>query len=164
MKKVMLCILAFATLLTTALRAQDLSGNWQGTLKAGGKDIRLIVNIYKGDKDGWSGKLYSIDQTPQPFNTSTIKVDASTIKFSVDTIGGSYEGKLGADANMMTGTWTQGGAAMPLILVRATPETAWDIPKPPAPEKPMAADADPPSMWQQSSRTHPEGRASRASL
>ena len=66
MKKVMLCILAFATLLTTALRAQDLSGNWQGTLKAGGKDIRLIVNIYKGDKDGWSGKLYSIDQTPQP--------------------------------------------------------------------------------------------------
>ncbi|HEX9201003.1 MAG TPA: TIGR03435 family protein [Acidobacteriaceae bacterium] len=143
MKKVMLCILAFATVFTTALRAQDLSGNWQGTLKAGGKDIRLIVNIYKGDKDGWSGKLYSIDQTPQPFNTSMIKVDASTIKFSVDTIGGGYEGKLGADAKTMAGTWTQGGAAMPLILVRSTPETAWDIPRPPVPEKPMAADADP---------------------
>ncbi len=32
---------------------------------------------------------------------------------------------------------------MPLVLVRATPETAWEIPAPPKPEKPMAADADP---------------------
>src|SRR5208283_402052 len=67
MKKLMLCIVVLAALIATpALRAQtaappapathapgDLSGNWQGTLKAG-KDLRIIFNIYKGDKDGWS--------------------------------------------------------------------------------------------------------------
>ena len=94
MKKWMVCVIALATLFSPALRAQDLSGNWQGTLHAGGKDLRIIVNIFKGDKDGWSGKMYSIDQTPQPFSTSVIKVDGSALSFKVDLIGGSYEGKI----------------------------------------------------------------------
>jgi uncharacterized protein (TIGR03435 family) len=126
-----------------ALHAQDVTGNWQGTLHAGTKDLRVIVNVYKGDKDGLSGKFYSIDQPVPPFNTSLVKVEGSTFKFSIEMIGASFEGKIGADGKSITGTWTQGATPLPLILVRATPETAWDIPKPPAPEKPMAADADP---------------------
>jgi uncharacterized protein (TIGR03435 family) len=143
MKKLMLWLIAFVMLFPTALRAQDLSGNWQGTLHVGGKDLRIIVNIFKGDKDGWSGKMYSIDQTPQPFNTSVIKVDGSVLSFKVDLIGGSYEGKISQDRKSITGTWTQATMPMPLTLVLASPETAWDIPTPPAAEKPMAADADP---------------------
>ena len=142
-KKLMLFIAAFATLFATASRAQDLAGNWQGTLHVSSKDLRIIIAFSKGDKDGYSGKMYSIDQTPQPFNTSTIKTEAGTVKFSVDLIGGSYEGKLSPDNKTIAGTWTQGGTPLPLILVRATPETAWEIPAPPKPEKPMAADADP---------------------
>jgi hypothetical protein len=65
MKKLMVWVMALAAMLGTGARAQDISGNWQGTLHAG-KDLRIIVNFYKGDKDGWSAKMYSIDQTPQP--------------------------------------------------------------------------------------------------
>jgi uncharacterized protein (TIGR03435 family) len=36
-----------------------------------------------------------------------------------------------------------GDAKTSVTLARATPETAWDVPEPPAPEKPMAADANP---------------------
>jgi uncharacterized protein (TIGR03435 family) len=43
----------------------------------------------------------------------------------------------------MAGTWTQGGQPFPLTLLRATPETAWEIPDAPKPPKPMAVDADP---------------------
>lgn len=143
MKKIMLGLVVLTALFAPALRAQDMTGNWQGTLKAGGKDLRLIVNVYKGEKDGLSGKFYSIDQTPQPFNTSVIKVDGATFKFSIDIMSANYEGKISPDGKSIAGTWTQGGTAFPLILVRATPEIAWDIPKAPAPEKPMAADADP---------------------
>jgi uncharacterized protein (TIGR03435 family) len=151
MKKLMLSLVALAALIATpTLRAQaaappapgDLSGNWQGTLKVG-KDLRLIFNIYKGDKDGWSAKMYSIDQTPQPIPVSSVTRQSSTVKIAVDMIGGSFEGKLDASGKSISGTWTQGGQPFPLTLLLATPETAWDIPTPPAAEKPMAADADP---------------------
>jgi uncharacterized protein (TIGR03435 family) len=156
MKKLMLCLLALAALVATpALRAQtaappapstpapgDLSGNWQGTLKVG-KDLRIIINIYKGDKDGWSAKMYSIDQTPQPIPVASVTRQGSAVTISVAMIGGSYEGKLAADGKSISGTWTQGGQPFPLTLLLATPETAWDIPEAPKPPKPMAADADP---------------------
>jgi uncharacterized protein (TIGR03435 family) len=151
MKKLMLCLVALAALFATpALRAQaaapptpgDLSGNWQGTLKVG-KDLRIIFNIYKGDKDGWSAKMYSIDQTPQPIPVSSVTRQGSVIKISVTGIGGSFEGKLDAGGKSIAGTWTQGQQPFPLTLMRATPETAWEIPEAPKPLTPMAVDADP---------------------
>jgi len=151
MKKLMLCLVALAALFATpALRAQaaapptpgDLSGNWQGTLKVG-KDLRIIFNIYKGDKDGWSAKMYSIDQTPQPIPVSSVTRQGSVIKISVTGIGGSFEGKLDASGKSIAGTWTQGQQPFPLTLLRATPETAWEIPEAPKPLTPMAVDADP---------------------
>ena len=151
MKKLMLCLVALAALFATpALRAQsaappapgDLSGNWQGTLKVG-KDLRIIFNIYKGDKDGWSAKMYSIDQTPQPIPVTSVIRQGSDVKIAVDIAGGSYVGTLSADGKSISGTWTQGGQPFPLTLLRATPETAWEIPDAPKPLAPMAADADP---------------------
>lgn len=87
--------------------------------------------------------MYSIDQTPQPFSVNTVTKQGSTIKMTVDLIGGSFEGKLSDDNKTIEGTWTQATKPFPLTLSRATPETAWEIPAPPAPEKPMAADVDP---------------------
>ena len=142
MKKLMLCIVALATMFGTSAWAQDLSGNWQGTLKAG-KDLRVIFNFYKGDKDAWSAKMYSIDQGAQAIPVTSVTKQGSSIKISVDMIGGIFEGKLSDDSKTMTGTWTQGTQPLPLTLVRATPETAWDIPAPPAPPKRIPADANP---------------------
>ena len=119
----------------------DIGGDWQGTLEAG-KSLRLILKIAKTDK-GWGSKMYSIDQTPQPFPASSTTLDGQTVKFTVDLIGGSYEGTLSADGNSIAGKWTQGGTPLPLTLVRATKETAWEIPAAPPPIKRMAADADP---------------------
>jgi len=120
----------------------DISGDWQGTLQAG-KSLRVIVKISKADK-GFTAKFYSIDQAGvPPLGVSTIGLDGNTVKFTVDIAGASYTGTLSADATTITGTWTQGPAALPLNLVRATKETAWEIPAPAAPQKPMAADADP---------------------
>ena len=142
MKKLMLCLVALVALFAPpALRAQDLSGNWQGTLKVG-KDLRIIVRVTKDDAR-LKAVMYSIDQGGQPINASSASLDGSTFKFAVDLIGGSYEGKMSADGKLINGTWTQGGQPLPLTLVRATPETAWEIPEPPKPPEPMAANADP---------------------
>jgi uncharacterized protein (TIGR03435 family) len=141
MKKLMLCMVMLAAMLGTA-RAQDLAGNWQGTLQAG-KGLRIIVNFYKGTKDAWSAKMYSIDQGGQPIEATSVTRQGSSIKVSVDAIGGTFEGKLSDDGKTMTGTWTQGPQPLPLVMVRSTPETAWEIPAPPPPPKRIPADANP---------------------
>ncbi len=119
----------------------DISGDWQGTLQTQ-RSLRTILRVTKTDK-GWSAKMYSIDQGAMPISASSITSDGSTVKYAVDLIGGSYEGKLSADGSSIVGTWTQGPNPLPLTFVRATKETAWEIPAPPPPLKLMPADADP---------------------
>jgi uncharacterized protein (TIGR03435 family) len=144
MKKLMLCLVALAALVAPlALRAQDIAGDWQGTIKAGNKDLRLVVRVTKDD-GRLKAVMFSIDQAGgQPINASSASLEGTTFKFKIDMVSGSYEGKLGADGKSIAGTWTQGGQPFPLTLIRATPETAWDIPEAPKPQTPMAADADP---------------------
>jgi uncharacterized protein (TIGR03435 family) len=141
MKRLLLSIVAVALLAGGALWAQDLTGNWQGTLKAG-KDLRMILVVSKED-GRLQAKLYSIDETPQPFRVSSISQDGATVKFAIDLNGTTYEGKMNADNNAIAGTWTQAVTSLPLDFSRATKETAWDIPAPPPPRKLMPADAEP---------------------
>jgi uncharacterized protein (TIGR03435 family) len=140
MKRLMLGLLAVAAMFAVGARAQDVVGDWQGTLHAG-KDLRIVIKVTKDD-----GKLkavgYSIDQGSQPMGTTGVTLEGNNFKFTVPGVGGSYQGILSADGKTIDGTWNQ-GQPLPLVLVRATKDTAWDIPAPPVPLKPMAADANP---------------------
>ena len=126
----------------------DISGTWQGTLvvpaqgNRSEQNFRQVVKISKKPDGGWNAVEYSIDQKSPGMNCSDVKFEGGTLKYTIPAINGSYQGKLSADGNSMIGTWSQ-GSDMPLNMVRTTKETAWDIPEPPAPPKPMAADADP---------------------
>ena len=112
----------------------DIAGDWQGTLQAG-RPLRVVLRVTKGDK-GWSGKIFIItDQGGQPVNVSGLMLDGSAMKFSVDQMGASYEGTVSADGSSMVGTMTGGPGPQPFTLVRATKETAWEIPPPPTPPK-----------------------------
>jgi len=126
MRKSSLWIWALATLLSSALYAQDISGDWQGTLKAGPQEIRGVIRIAKGDSGGWKGTLFAIDQTTDPIPFSSLTLQGSDLKFTIDSVGGSYEGKLSPDGNSVAGTWTQ-GQPQPLEFRRATKETAWPL-------------------------------------
>lgn len=120
----------------------DLADTWQGTLHAG-QDLRTVVKITKDDKGVYKGTFYSIDQGAQGFALDAVTLQGSDVKFTLKIFNLSYEGKLSADGKTIDGHSTQGGGSLPLVLTRATPETAWEIPKPQPPPKPMAADADP---------------------
>src|SRR5579863_6885846 len=123
---------AFFAMFGSVLCAQDISGDWQGTLKPGTLQLRAIVHIEKGEGGAWKATLASIDQSPDrgatiPFDSVTLQ--GPDVKMAAAAIRGSYEGKLSADGNSMSGNWTQ-GAPLPLELERATPETAWADPSP----------------------------------
>lgn len=125
-----------------AQSAQDISGIWQGTLHIpqANRDLRIVNKISKDDKGALKVLDYSIDQGGQPMPASKASFDGGVFKFSIEGIGGSYEGKISPDGQTITGTWTQGPGALPLILARTSPDAAWPIPEAP---KPMAADANP---------------------
>ncbi len=119
--------------------ARDVTGTWQGTLAAG-KGLRTVVKIAKDD-GVLKSVFYSIDQGGQPIPVSRTTLNGSALTLRIDALDLVYEGKF--DGNTITGTSTQGGHSFALNLTRATPETAWTIPEPPAKLAPMAKDADP---------------------
>jgi len=136
-------MIALAVLALTTLKAQNITGTWQGMLQGPqGMPLRTVIKVAL-DNDKLKATLYSIDQTPQPIPASTFTKDGPSIKMTIAAMNGTYEGKLSGDGNSITGTWTQGGPVSPLNLTRATPETAWAIPEPPPPPVRMAANANP---------------------
>ena len=126
------CAVALMALTASLACAQDISGDWQGTLKAGAQELRILLQIAKSDNGEWRATMVSIDQTPDRgagIPISSFSLDGSNIRFAIVTIRGSYDGKLSADGASIAGTWTQ-GQPLPLEFRRATKEIAWLDPSP----------------------------------
>jgi non-heme chloroperoxidase len=123
---------ALAMLFGTTLPAQDIAGDWQGTLKAGPQELRVVLAIDKSADGKWNATFRSIDQSPDwgaRTLVDSIALEGSNLKFAIAALRGSYEGKLSADGASIDGAWTQ-GRPLPLEFRRATPETAWKDPSP----------------------------------
>lgn len=115
---------------------------WQGTLHLQ-KDLRLVFKITRTPDGTLKTVTYSIDQGSMPMAAKETKFQNGELTVNIEAIDGVYTGKMSPDGTTITGEWKQGDQPKPLILVRATPDTAWAIPEPPPKIPPMAADADP---------------------
>ncbi len=110
----MLWTVALAALLTgRALNAQDIAGDWLGTLRAGGAELRLALHISKASDGALKATLDSIDQGANGMPVDPITLKDSKLKFTVPVVNGSYEGKINAAGSAIDGTWSQG---QPLAL------------------------------------------------
>jgi uncharacterized protein (TIGR03435 family) len=124
---------------------QSFAGTWQGALKlpqAPNSEIRIVLKISRTTNDKLAGQFYSIDQSGPAVPTTTLTASGPAIKMTLERINASYEGRMTPDGKTISGTFNQ-GAPLPLEFTRATPETAWTIPEPPAPPKAMDPKADP---------------------
>jgi uncharacterized protein (TIGR03435 family) len=122
--------------------AKGIDDTWQGTLHLPQRDLRIVLKVSRGTDGALAGTMYSIDQGGQGIKASSMSFADGTLKFGIQMMDMTYEGRMSADGKSITGTFTQ-GQPMPLVLERATPETAWTIPEAPKPLPPMAADAKP---------------------
>lgn len=128
-----------------AADAHKIDDTWQGTLHIpqAGRDLRIVMKISKDDKGVLKVSNFSIDQGGGEMVANTASFQDGVLKYAIQGIDGSYEGKMSGDGKSIDGTWTQGPSPLPLLFERATVQTAWTIPPPPPSLPPMAADADP---------------------
>jgi uncharacterized protein (TIGR03435 family) len=115
---------------------------WQGTLHAPQKDLRTVLKVTRTD-GALKVTMFSIDQGGGGIPASSASFDGGVLKYGIEMIDGTYEGKMSPDGKSIAGTWKQGPNPLALVFERATPETAWAIPEPPPRQPPMAADANP---------------------
>jgi len=122
-------LLILVAALSVRIEAQDLAGQWQGTLHPGSRELRVILQISKTEAGGWVAAMHSIDDDPDAWDVSLLIVDGSSFKYSVDSVRGKYEGQISDDGASIAGIWTLGrDRPLPLELRRAGKETAWTTP------------------------------------
>ena len=117
MKKV-IATAALLLLAVCAADAQDIVGDWEGTLHAGAADLRLVLHITKGDGDSLKATLDSVDQAALGIPVSSISLKDSKLSLGVEAVHGTYEGTVSGDRATINGTWSQ-GQPLPLDFKRA---------------------------------------------
>ena len=124
-------LMMMVALLVFPACARDITGDWQGTLKLGGEEFRVILQVAKGHAGGWTATSVVVTQKgiPSRFRVSSMTLEGSTLKFAIEEVSGAYEGKVNADGNSIKGTWIQ-EQRLPLDFQRATKETPWRDPSP----------------------------------
>jgi fermentation-respiration switch protein FrsA (DUF1100 family) len=117
MKKIVAIVL-FALAAGCAAHAQDVVGDWKGTLSTGSSELRLVVHITKGDDAALKATMDSIDQGANGIPISSISLKDSKLTFASAAVHGTYEGTVNKDATEIKGTWSQ-GTPLPLDFTRA---------------------------------------------
>lgn len=105
--------------------------------------VRAVVKVSGADPNNLHVEVYSIDQDGQPSPASSASFQDGVFKYAIQQMDSSFEGKISADGQSISGTVTLGAISTPIVLERATPATAWTIPPPRPKIPPMAADANP---------------------
>ena len=112
--------LALLIIVPSLAHAQDLSGDWQGTLSASGAELRLVLHITKSADGSLKATLDSVDQGTNGIPVSSVTLKDSTLSLEIEAVHGTYEGKVSADGKTISGTWSQ-GASLPLNFKRGAP-------------------------------------------
>ena len=99
-------LMVFLAFLFTACfaHAQDITGDWQGTLKTGMGELRLVLHITKAADGSLQATLDSIDQPGEngiPVQSITLR-DAR-LNLDITAAHGTYDGKVSADAKTISG-------------------------------------------------------------
>jgi pimeloyl-ACP methyl ester carboxylesterase len=115
--------------------ASGVEGIWEGPLKVGAVELRLVFKITK-EKDGaLKGTMDSIDQGAKDIPITSVTVKDGQVEMVLKNLGAKYEGKLEKDGAELKGEFHQGGLKLPLNLKRT--KTATTLKRPQEPKKPF---------------------------
>lgn len=88
--------------------AQEIAGDWNGTLHANGAELRLVLHLSKNPDGSLNATLDSVDQGAKGIPVASATLKDSKLSLDVPAVRGTYEGQVNAAASEISGTWTQG--------------------------------------------------------
>jgi len=113
--------------------APSLDGAWAGALDVGGTKLRLVFHLATTPA-GLTATFDSPDQGANGLPTSSVTRSGDTLRIEAAQIHGVFEGTIAKDHSTITGTWTQGGNSLPLVL---TPLKQGAVAEPKRPQNPV---------------------------
>ena len=130
----MLVAAVFASVLAGAAAAQDVAGEWHGTLANATAELRLGLEITAKPGGGYEGRMISPDQSPAWLPLDNITLQGGRLVIAGSRVAGRFEGQWDAEHQAWVGQWTQ-GYVMPLVLLKGKiePRLRPQTPKPPFP-------------------------------
>jgi hypothetical protein len=101
--------------------AKGIEGDWQGVLRAGRNQLRLVVHISKAPEGFLQATLDSLDEDTYGIPITSITFENSKLDFSADSIEATYQGQANSDLSIINGSWSQAGNNLALVLKRGAP-------------------------------------------
>lgn len=130
----LLVLIGFSGQVLAQAPAKGIDGSWEGTLDAGGTQLRLVLKVTKSDTGGYAAELVSLDQgATVPVDLITVKIDS--VRLEMKAVGAVFAGVLDKDRTELNGTFTQAGQELPLKFTRGkqAAEPAASVPAKPKP-------------------------------
>lgn len=115
-------------------------GDWQGKLKVPGGELTIVLRVTRDAGGKLAAEMDSPDQGATGIEAAEVTFAKGKLSFNVPSIGGRFEGELGAGDSVLSGTWKQGPAALPLVLRRSGPVAAPNRPQEPKGPLPYRAE------------------------
>ncbi|MEM7575549.1 MAG: CocE/NonD family hydrolase [Bacteroidota bacterium] len=104
-------------LLSSQLKAQDITGDWNGLLELPGLTLRLTLHVSATD-DGHTATIDSPDQGVAGIPLDKFTYQDGAVTFEQSSAGFSYSGQAKEDFSTIMGEFQQGGEAEPLVFQR----------------------------------------------
>lgn len=115
-----------------------LAGHWQGSLRMGPSELRLVLHVNERSDGAYEATLDSVDQGALGLPISKIEYASDFVRLELKRLGAGFEGKMSDDGSELAGVWKQGPVEAPLVFRRlaAAPQLA----RPQEPKRPFPYD------------------------
>jgi pimeloyl-ACP methyl ester carboxylesterase len=103
--------------------ANSITGEWDGMIG----NLHLVFVFGQTPDGGLVLKLTSVDQGNVVVPVDSVALDSGKLDVEMKAVGASYVATLSAAGDLITGTWTQGPASLPLTLHRPGAQPAFTL-------------------------------------
>lgn len=93
-------------------------GNWHGTLQSADGDFHVALHVWKDKAGTLTGAADSVDEENYGMTLSNVTYQGGELHFDIESVSGTYDGKVNAADTVIDGTWKQRGNLVPLMLKR----------------------------------------------
>ena len=120
-------------------KAKSAVGIWEGPLKVGGLELRLIFKITEVDGK-LSAKLDSPDQGAKDIPLDSVELKAGKLLVTLKPAKASFEGIVSEDGTTAVGEWKQAGVGYPLTVKKVDKVAELKRPQTPKPPYPYTSE------------------------